>query len=524
MSFEELEAGRPLSGRRDLVNGRQDPTQAVAAGVFQINTAVSTFQRLVNTLGTPKDTPELREKLHKTRLHIGQLVKDTSAKLKQASETDHSTEVSASKKIADAKLAKDFQAVLKEFQKAQRLAAERETAYAPFVPQAVLPSSYTASEIDVSADKTLEQRAVLVESRRQEVLLLDNEIVFNEAIIDEREQGIQEIQQQIGEVNEIFKDLAVLVHDQGAMIDDIDSNIENSLAATAQAKTQLAKASKTQRSNSSLLERLLSEMQIQLESLIWENKELEEQLQMAVKDRKVTGALLQEIEEENEKALARIDLLENELQDLKEENMRLNESQGKALWSCKSCDDEDENVHDGLPLGTHHGVPSWSPGYNESGMNPQLDGDSWWAGKEGKPRRQDLFRVCGSCSLPHQVVSSNTMMDESLERQRVVALHRSLFGAMLSLLVGMIIWEAEDPCLPLVAALFTVVGMSLNSVVRFFSTIKNKPASDAVALLSLNWFMLGALAYPTLPIVARTLAPQAIKFADQVVSWLGYSS
>ncbi|KAK8955113.1 Syntaxin-23 [Platanthera zijinensis] len=37
-------------------------------------------------------------------------------------------------------LAKDFQAVLKEFQKAQRLAAERETAYAPFVPQAVLPS------------------------------------------------------------------------------------------------------------------------------------------------------------------------------------------------------------------------------------------------------------------------------------------------------------------------------------------------------------------------------------------------
>lgn len=252
MSFEDVEAGRPLAGRRDLVNGRQDPTQAVAAGVFQINTAVATFQRLVNTLGTPKDTPELREKLHKTRLHIGQLVKDTSAKLKQASETDHRAEVSASKKIADAKLAKDFQAVLKEFQKAQRLAAERETAYAPFVPQSVLPSSYTASEVDVSADKTPEQRALLVESRRQEVLQLDNEIVFNEAIIEEREQGIQEIQQQIGEVNEIFKDLAVLVHDQGAMIDDINSNIENSEAATAQGRTQLSKASKTQKSNSSL--------------------------------------------------------------------------------------------------------------------------------------------------------------------------------------------------------------------------------------------------------------------------------
>ncbi|KAK9049845.1 hypothetical protein SSX86_031186 [Deinandra increscens subsp. villosa] len=41
---------------------------------------------------------------------------------------------------------------------------------------------------------------------------------FNEVVIEEREQGIQEIQNQIGEVNEIFKDLAVLVHEQGAII------------------------------------------------------------------------------------------------------------------------------------------------------------------------------------------------------------------------------------------------------------------------------------------------------------------
>lgn len=46
-----------------------------------------------------------------------------------------------------------------------------------------------------------------------------DEIIFNEAIIEEREQGIQEIQRQIIEVNEIFKDLAVLVHEEGATID-----------------------------------------------------------------------------------------------------------------------------------------------------------------------------------------------------------------------------------------------------------------------------------------------------------------
>lgn len=53
---------------------------------------------------------------------------------------------------------------------------------------------------------------------RQDVVFVENEITFNEAIIEEREQGIKEIQQQISEVNEIFKDLAVLVHEQGTMI------------------------------------------------------------------------------------------------------------------------------------------------------------------------------------------------------------------------------------------------------------------------------------------------------------------
>lgn len=53
---------------------------------------------------------------------------------------------------------------------------------------------------------------------RQDFIQLENETVYNEAVIEEREQGIREIHTQIGEVNEIFKDLAVLVHEQGYMI------------------------------------------------------------------------------------------------------------------------------------------------------------------------------------------------------------------------------------------------------------------------------------------------------------------
>ncbi|RZC81609.1 hypothetical protein C5167_044183 [Papaver somniferum] len=240
-SFEDLEAGARtfITPRRSdhHIAGNQDPppTQAVASGFSQINTK---FHRFVNTLiGAPKGTPQLRQKLLSTGSHISQMVKDTSSKLKQASKA-------ASKKIADAKLSKDFESVPKEFQK-----AERELQYDPFVPQ----SSYTSSEHDRNSDRNLDQGTALTGSRRQGFLQLNSEIVLNEAIIEEREQGIQEIQNQIGEVNGIFKELAVLVHDQGHSIDDIGSHVDKSYTATQRAKSQLEKAAKIQKSNSSLM-------------------------------------------------------------------------------------------------------------------------------------------------------------------------------------------------------------------------------------------------------------------------------
>ncbi|KAL6283462.1 hypothetical protein ACE6H2_014391 [Prunus campanulata] len=75
------------------------PSQAVAAGIFQINTAISTFRRLVDAIGTAKDTPDHRQKLHNTRQRILELVKDTSAKLKALSESDHHINVNLCKSI-----------------------------------------------------------------------------------------------------------------------------------------------------------------------------------------------------------------------------------------------------------------------------------------------------------------------------------------------------------------------------------------------------------------------------------------
>lgn len=59
MSFQDLQ--RENVGNRSSRAPSQ--SQGVAAGIFQINTAVSGFRRLVDAIGTSKDTPDHRQKL-----------------------------------------------------------------------------------------------------------------------------------------------------------------------------------------------------------------------------------------------------------------------------------------------------------------------------------------------------------------------------------------------------------------------------------------------------------------------------
>ncbi|KAG0596547.1 hypothetical protein M758_UG264500 [Ceratodon purpureus] len=238
MSFEDIEIGGSGGG------GKQDRSDGVAAGVFRINTSVSTYKRLVNTLGTQRDNHALRERLHATEQKIGKLVEETMARLKEENEADHLVSSSTAKKIWDAKLAKDFQSVLQEFQTARKVAQSRQRKYAPVLP----PASWLPG-LNSGQGKSEEEAGLLRQSQRLVVEANQSEVLFNATVIEEREQGILEIQQQIGEVSEIFKDLAQIVANQGYIIDDIEANIERSASATVQSSMHLSRAAKCQKSS-----------------------------------------------------------------------------------------------------------------------------------------------------------------------------------------------------------------------------------------------------------------------------------
>lgn len=262
-------------------------------------------------------------------------------------------------------------------------------------------------------------------------------------------------------------------------------------------------------------------LEIEFDNVLWERRELQKQFQAALKEHKMMELMLDELEMIHEKATNKIALLESEMQKLRNENLRLQEIKGKAYWSLKGLDVKSEAQKTGrVDSNITYGISSSSSSYSGSSVIQDLCQSD--ALEDGSISKEKLIKILESglkSGVPihshTEILSKVEDVTEILDEQREVAVSRSLFSTLLSLLVGVIIWEAEEPHLCLVVALMFVVSISLKSVVEFFTTIKNKPALDAVALLSFNWFVLGILAYPTLPNIARLLAPSALRVMER---------
>ncbi|XP_021719357.1 syntaxin-22-like isoform X2 [Chenopodium quinoa] len=233
--------------QNDQGSSSEKLSHGVAAGIFQTNTVITTFYRLVNAIGTSEDTPDLRQKLHRTRYHVMTLVKDVSAKLKTLSDSDHAANVPKRKKIEDAKLARDFQASVKEFQKAQKRALERESSH-------ILSGAPTSAVTDLTGEEAAQdvESQPFLEKKRS--IWLDGKIEFIEETLEEREQEkIKEMQSRLDEILEFNKELAAQLHEPDVLIDGTHSKAEVSSAGSSESKPQLCRASNSGRSCSPLL-------------------------------------------------------------------------------------------------------------------------------------------------------------------------------------------------------------------------------------------------------------------------------
>lgn len=95
------------------------------------------------------------------------------------------------------------------------------------------------------ADGTTQQQQQLLEEQPR--LANQTEVDFQEALIIEREAEIRNIEQSVGELNELFRDVAHIVHEQGGQLDIISENVERVTTDTRGANVELRSASRYQK-------------------------------------------------------------------------------------------------------------------------------------------------------------------------------------------------------------------------------------------------------------------------------------
>lgn len=153
------------------------------------------------------------------------------------------SELSATQKFKQDKLAKEFGAILNEFRSLQQQAIAKEKQWAQAARVALEDESKPATERTplMGSSGSQQKQAQVLDTVNQDELNLQT------TLIEDREHEIQGIERGVAEINAIFKDLGTLVGEQGAQLDSVEENISNFATNTENASKQLLRASESQK-------------------------------------------------------------------------------------------------------------------------------------------------------------------------------------------------------------------------------------------------------------------------------------
>lgn len=226
-------------------------------------TAYGRLRDAAERLGTREDTLRNRQALSTA----SRACKDAAVEFRAAL-ARHPDRSSA----AAQKLARDFQGLLRNAERIMSMSEDRERRYKAVdegrggsgAGAGVVSSGPGAAALDDEQRQSQQQRRQEEEAHHQqqqklyqqrqqqlvsEALSTQRQLEENEATIADRDAAVRDISSQIGQVHEIFRDLAVLVSDQGAQVDDLESNLGQATQHVDRAGQQLQRAETRQRNS-----------------------------------------------------------------------------------------------------------------------------------------------------------------------------------------------------------------------------------------------------------------------------------
>lgn len=247
MSFNDtpnLESQPTTWRRSDDPEYADDPefneyTTKLSDKLFSLTSQIGRLSGQVALLGTRRETDRVRERVQDLLSETGDGFKEVGEGLKKV-QAWH--DLGPSQKYTSGKLNQEFRASLTEFQGLQKQALEKQRASNQAAKAALdeaAPTSPGGTALHGGQQQLQQQAPQLADQ---------SEVDFQESLIIERESEIIQIEQSVSELNELFRDVATMVHDQGQTLDIISENVMNTRDDTRNADQQLRTASRHQKS------------------------------------------------------------------------------------------------------------------------------------------------------------------------------------------------------------------------------------------------------------------------------------
>nr|XP_022316969.1 syntaxin-7-like isoform X2 [Crassostrea virginica] len=212
-------------------------TNAISSNIQQITQNVSQIQNNVSKIGTPQDSDEIRDRVHQLTHHTNQVAKESNKLMKDLAHLTVPGSEQSKWRMQRDRLTDEFSTALKNFQTIQRTAAEKERAS---VARARAQSgNYTKSPFDDDTGRE-DMNMTPGFSQTRQILQMEEDVDLD--MLHEREAAIKQLESDIVDVNQIFKDLGMLVHEQGEMLDSIEANVETTAGHVEAGREQLSKA------------------------------------------------------------------------------------------------------------------------------------------------------------------------------------------------------------------------------------------------------------------------------------------
>ncbi|KAI5289154.1 hypothetical protein KEM54_004311 [Ascosphaera aggregata] len=213
-------------------------TQGLSDQLFSLTSNVTRLSDQVALLGTKRDNQRLQERVHNLLEETRDGFRDLAEGIKKLQTWE---DINTSQKWTQQKLSAEFKSTLEEFQTVQRRALEKQRASAT--------AARTAIEDEAIHNAVLEGHSSGLQQLQEQQSRLANqdEVDFQESLIIERETEIRNIEQSVGELNELFRDVAHIVHEQGGQLELISENVERTRDDVRGADVELRSASRYQK-------------------------------------------------------------------------------------------------------------------------------------------------------------------------------------------------------------------------------------------------------------------------------------